>query len=373
MRHPFWIVNSSLLLLLLLTASMLYLLRMPIPQKESITPTATTTGKKSAAAFTVNISKIYEHDLFDTYQKEEPQVVAASVPEVPESPQPIVATTPKPPEPLFVDPLDVVLRGISIISTEESKNRAVIEDTKTGTEKMYKIGDFVYDAQLIRIFNNKIILLRSNGQQEVLYVRETDAKTDPVYVSVGGWQDVAHFQENGTIAVVRQEFVSRVKNLAAFLDLLDLTTAYKDGVSMGCRIGIVESNSLAYQLGLRPSDIIISVNDIPTALTQDRVKIFKTITNLSDEQPFRVSLIRNGKEYTLTYIIETKQGLKKEAILAEKSSEEQERKDKEIMSQKHQFAPTIDEIRKREKELMMHKGKVPHAPMPAPATPKLAE
>ena len=39
------------------------------------------------------------------------------------------------------------------------------------------------DAQLIKIFNNKAIFLRANGQQEVLYLRPKDAQLDPTYTT----------------------------------------------------------------------------------------------------------------------------------------------------------------------------------------------
>lgn len=55
----------------------------------------------------------------------------------------------------------------------------MIADNKTNQEGTFKVGDTVQDAQLIRIFSNKIILLRNNGQQEVLYLREQDAKLIP--------------------------------------------------------------------------------------------------------------------------------------------------------------------------------------------------
>lgn len=342
----------------------MYLMRTPIPVREDIAVEIPRGSKKSSAEISINISKIYEHDLFDTYQKEEITVAAATIPPLPDAPDPIVASAPKPPEPQFVDPLDITLKGIIVISTEESKNRAIIEDPKTKTEKNYKVGDFIYDAQLIRIFSNKVVVLRSNGQQEVLYLREQDAKLDPVYSSVEGWDQLAQERENGSIIVARHEFISRVKNLAHFIDLLDLTTAYKDGLSIGCRIGLVDSHSLAYHLGLRASDIVIAINGIPTAQTSDRVRIYKTITTLADEIPIIVSLIRNGKEYTLTYLIESQKQEKHDLISTEKSEQEQEQHDKELMVKKHSFAPTIEQLQKREKELMREKGKAPSAPMP---------
>ncbi len=364
MKHPFWIVNSCLLLLLLLVASIMYFMRTPLVPRADINITMPTTNKQSTQEFTINISKIYEHDLFDTYEKEEPVSTAATIPPMPEPPKPLVASAPKIPEPQFVDPLDITLKGIIVISTQESKNRAIIEENKTKTEKTYKVGDFIHDAQLIRIFSNKIILLRSNGQQEVVYLREQDAKIDPVYSAIGGWEHVSQEVESDTYVITRQEFISRVKNLAHFIDLLDVTTAYKDGLSIGCRIGIVEPASLAHYLGLKTSDIIVAINGIPTANTADRVTIYKTIIGLADNNEITVSLIRNSKEFTLRYTIEAKKNEKKEPFMTQKSAEEQERKDKEILAQKHTFAPTIDEIRKKEKALMLQKGKSMPTSMP---------
>jgi len=364
MKHPFWIVNSCLLLLLLLVASIMYFMRTPTVQRIAINTAPTHTSKQSAQEFTINISKIYENDLFDTYQKEEPMSAATTIPSLPAPPQPLIAPVPKVPEPQFVEPLDITLKGIVVISTQESKNRAIIEENKTKAEKTYKVGDFIADAQLIRIFSNKIILLRSNGQQEVVYLREQDAKLDPVYSTIGGWEHVAQEQEAYHYTVIRQEFVTRVKNLAHFIDLLDVTTAYKEGLSIGCRIGTIDSHSLAHYLGLKSSDIVVAINDIPTATTADRVKIYKAIIALPDESSISVSLIRDGKEFTLGYTIESKKNEKKEPFMTQKSMEEKEAKDKEILAQKHTFAPTIDEIRKKEKALMLQKGKTPVAPMP---------
>ena len=93
-------------------------------------------------------------------------------------------------EPEFLDPLQVTLKGIIVVSSNDSKNRAMIQDNKTMQEGTYKVGDLIQDAQLIRIFKNKIIFLRLNGQQEVLYLREQDAKVDPAYSLSHEWDTV---------------------------------------------------------------------------------------------------------------------------------------------------------------------------------------
>ncbi len=70
-------------------------------------------------------------------------------------------------------------------------------DTRTNKESSYKVGDMIEDAQLIRIFSNKVILMRANGQQEVLYLREKDAKLDPTYASGENWEGI--ISQNGPL------------------------------------------------------------------------------------------------------------------------------------------------------------------------------
>ena len=133
----------------------------------------------------INISKIYEHDLFDTYEKEafvstKPDYVIA----LPNPPAPRAVHIPTDPKPHFLEPLAIVLKGIIFVHDDDSKNRIIIADANTKHETLYKVGDMVEDAQLIKIFNKKAIFLRSNGQQEVLYLRAKDAQLDPTYMQL---------------------------------------------------------------------------------------------------------------------------------------------------------------------------------------------
>lgn len=362
MKHPFWIANSLLLFLFLLTLFFIYFSRAPLPEREEIEPSTYAPHKKEEM-LTINISKIYEQDLFGTYHKEMAKAPTVEVPKIPEPPKPRVVSPPKLPEPQFVDPLDITLKGIVVVGTQESKNRAIIEDNKTKMEKTYKVGDSIEDAQLIRIFSTKIILLRSNGQQEVLYLREQDAKLDPVYSVIDSWHEVAQETEEDNFVIYKHAFSLRIKNLAQFIDLLGLTTAYKEGESIGCRIGTLERNSLGTQLGLQTGDIITTINAIPTATTADRLRIYKEVMTTQDETPITVTLLRHNQEQTLVFTIEAKQQEKATTTDQEKPSKSDEEKRK-LLEERYKLAPTAEEIRKREKQLMLEIGRAPRAPMP---------
>ena len=356
MRQPFWIINSSLLLLALIAAGFIYLGRPSIPELQDIEPRPYRAPRKVESA-TVNIAKIYEYDLFDTYQKE---LIPTQAPDyvipLPESPIPMAARIPEEPKPQFIEPLPITLKGIVIVLNDDSKNRAVIMDNRTNKELSYRVGDAVEDAQLIRIFSNKVILMRSNGQQEVLYLRERDAKLDPTYAAIDNWQEIITQTNSNTFVINSAEFVNRIKSLAQFIDTLEITTAYKQGESIGIKVTNIGPGTLGLTLGLTKEDIILKVNDMPLAQTQNRLAIYNHIIGLKTNDTIHVTLVRNNREIVLNYLLqEVQQPRKQEIGLRKLPADEITAEQKKQLEAKHSFAPTLQEIRSREKANMLQK------------------
>lgn len=310
MKHPFWIVNSLLLLLILIAVAFMFMSRVEIQPREDIIP-----RRYSAIAaehsVQVNISKIYENDLFGTYQKELPQTEIEAIP-LPPAPEPLQPTIPQQPKPQFLDPLDVSLKGITILGGDPSKTRAIIADNKTQRETNYKTGDNIEDGQLVRIFSNKIVILRANGQQEVLYLREQDAKKDPLYSLIDEWNKVVTVVDGSTYHLNIKEFAARVKSLAQLIDMLDLTTAYRQGESVGARIGQLPEKSFGSYIGLQSGDIITAINGIDATTIDNRLKIYKKIVGMHNGDRIQMTLQRKKQEMKLTIVLKETPDIKEE-------------------------------------------------------------
>lgn len=376
MRHPLWILNSSLLLICIIGLIFIFLSREKLPIRESIEPEEYRKPIKREIS-KINISKIYEYDLFDTYKKELPVPPKREMPlPFPEPPTPQVIKIPEQPKPSFLDPLDITLKGIIIVAQDDTKDSVIIEDNKTKQESVYKVGDKIEDAQLIRIFNNKVIFVRSNGQQEVLYLRQKDAEIDPAYAIIDGWESVIQKEPGNNYLLNPQEFTKRIKNLAQFIDILNLTTVYKQGKSVGCRIGHLEENSLGLALGLQSGDIIVRINDIPATDTAHRFEIYKHIIALDIDDTITVALQRNNEEVILTFTLQcfrcpgttsseseksasqkTKEDSKEQTESITNPLQQETEKQRSIMKEKHKLTPTVQKIRMKEKENMLKKGK----------------
>lgn len=304
MVKPFWVVNSLLITLCFLTSLLISLMRVTIPAREDIEPVLYSMQHKEQN-LAINIRHIYENDLFGTYVKEVPkEKIIEPLEPVPSPPVPQKIIIPEPPKPTFLEPLNISLKGIIIVGFDEQKNSVLIADNKTDQEVSYKIGDTIQDAQVIRIFSNKVILLRNNGQQEVLYLHENDAKLDPLFTSVEGWHTVVHREDAVHFTVYPSSFIKRIENLPQFIEYLLLTTAYQKGEPVGARIGAIDMNSIGAYLGFAPGDILLSVNDILTTTVQNRVTIYNQIVDGNLPKNITVTVLRGNRTINLFYYIE---------------------------------------------------------------------
>lgn len=304
MKYPLWILNSSLLFLILVVISFAFVSRQRIPIREAIDPEEGAPALEREGV-KININKIYEQDLFGTYVKEVPVPTEEQKAgeQLPTPPTPKAPHTPEIPRPQFLEPLNITLKGIIVFVRDTTKNCAIIENNQTKQEGCYKISDMIEDAQLIRILSNKVLFLRSNGQQEVLYLKENEAQADPSYASLGLWGDVVKLTTEREYTINKHLFAERVPNLGAFIDFLSITSVYKKGISVGCRIGKLEADSLGKALGFETGDLIISINNIPATSTENRLTIYKNITHPTDSQPIRVEVIRGNNPFTLLYTV----------------------------------------------------------------------
>lgn len=360
MKHPIWIVNAGLLTYLLLSLSFIYFSRIKMPIRESIAPTYITPHKESKVI--VNTQKIYENDLFGTFVKEVPR--AQSVDVVMPFPNPPVfqrAVIPVIPEPEFLDPLPITLIGIIVVGSNDVKNRAIIRDDKTNQEGTYKVGDIIQDSQLIRIFKNKIILLRLNGQQEVLYLRELDAKNDMTYATVNDWQMVVHKVDDTHYNVNPFTFVERITNLSQCIEAVNVTTAYKDGKSVGLTVGSVAAGSLAQALGFKKSDLITEINGIATATMQERLAIYKNIIHLPVGHTVSVSVMRNNQSIMLYYLLQDFSAAGMSGVGQSDGTYASLMNYKNSYDNKkaqYAFAPTVNKIRHNDHQMMLENSKI---------------
>jgi hypothetical protein len=101
---------------------------------------------------------------------------------------------------------------------------------------------------------------------------------------------------------------------------------------------------------------------------ENRLKIYKNILSKKLGDTIALKIMRNKQEYDFSYLLkeiipnEGKMPAPHDEFMVKKLQDEEKLK---IMKEKYQFAPTIQDIRQRERENMQQKGN----PLPSSKEP----
>lgn len=299
MGKPIWILSASLILLLALFAGYAYFFDIKLPAPIPLTPIVQPEPEVHAAD-KFDPSLIYEQDLFSTYIPPQQQEDSAfiEVKPLPQAPQEVVVQAPQDRQPRFVEPLAVSLTGIMIVG-DARHDRAIIFDTKTRQEVNYKVGDLIDDAQLVAIYPNRVLLIRSNGQQEYLYLSQQDITAAHKRIEAPDWSRIVS-TAGDMLLIDKDEFAREVKNIARFIDIFDLTSAYKNGICIGAKIGMITEASLPWTLGFKPGDIVVKIDNLPCTSTQERLTLVEHLSVKTEQDTVvQIQLMRNGRPFEL--------------------------------------------------------------------------
>jgi hypothetical protein len=280
----------------MITVSFVFFSTEKLMPRKSLKPTHVAAPAHQDAS-KIDITRIYTNDLFNTYKEVIAKPAAQEEKTNPLPPPPVPQKAPIIHEaaPQFLAPLQLSLKGI-ITSSEAQFNRAIVANNKTKEESLFKVGDKIEDAEIIRINPNKVIFVRSNGQQEILFTSQADAQEDPLFLHDKTWSPIVKKIGEDKYLIDSDAFANRIVSLAQFIDMLDVTTAFRGNRSSGCRIGVIAPESLGTALGFVSGDVVTSVNDIPTRDTKDRVAIYNHIKNLPLHGIITVKLLRSSQE-----------------------------------------------------------------------------
>lgn len=231
-----------------------------------------------------SLENITERDIFNTqspikksktvYSYKSKNIVNVFYP--PEFPQSLPIQIPLASEKEILPPLQISLNG-TIINDNPIKNIVFIENMKTKEEKEYSIGDIVEDGQIVFINKNKVIFVRSNGQEESIYLNKL-FKIDEEANFNTPWTKIIYLKEDNIRYIDLNLFKYKIKSLATFIEEIGLETYFEKNIPIGCKVKNAKEGTLANLLGLCNDDLIIAINNIPINTNSLRMKCLNIIT-----------------------------------------------------------------------------------------------
>lgn len=299
MTQRIWILNSSLLGLAAFgLATSIAIRQIPPTFKKKFNNQSQEIQQK--ATLPLNVDTITQNDIFGLTSPTKPTAQMKSFNlALPAFNEPSAPQIPDLKANELSAPLNLTMSGI-ILSEDESKSIVMIID-ESGKEKMCRIGEKFQDAIIVKISQNKVTLLRENGQQETFFLRKEENLANPAKNPDDRWKFVVSKKEDGAFILDPLLFVHEVPSVGELMDALGMIPSYKNNQLIGFKITKFSADSLASALGLQANDVITSINGTGLKDAQSRIAIYDDIVDGDAQKPITVTLLRDTNTLTTTY------------------------------------------------------------------------
>ncbi|MEE9912934.1 MAG: PDZ domain-containing protein [Deltaproteobacteria bacterium] len=174
------------------------------------------------------------------------------------------------------------------IAVDQSVGFAIVEEKGKGKQKLYRIGEMIGSAKLVRITRNTAVL--KGGEQEYVMKIKDTAEGAPAGRSGRG--------PGSGIAISRQEVTQSLGDLKSIMSQAVVRPFFSGGVQQGFVISNIAPGSLYQKLGLVNGDIVLDVNQKKLESADD---ILQLVNVMQAGGSISVNLMRNGQKETINY------------------------------------------------------------------------
>jgi general secretion pathway protein C len=193
--------------------------------------------------------------------------------------------------------LNLTLHGVFV--EENPEQGAAIIGTSGNKQKYYKVGATVMNGvKLQGVFDDRVVLLR-NGQSEILRFPKVSNRGATDVSSARPRSSRSTSINKGATAASLSEYkeVFQKEPLKIFEHVRFVPVRSRDGLK-GYRVLPQKNRKLYNKLGIRPSDLVTSVNGVN--LTNDK-EAMKLIQTMKDATSVQVDIVRNGQPQSLSF------------------------------------------------------------------------
>ncbi len=182
---------------------------------------------------------------------------------------------------------DFELKGT--VACNSSFGFIFIEERDSHKQKLYRLGDKIGSAKLIKITRNTATL-SSGGQDIILKIKATlEGSLLP---------NLPDSAASRSINLSKKMVNERLTDLKSIMNNAVVRPFFNEGVQEGYIISNIAPNSLYEKMGLQNGDIIIDVNNRHIQSADD---LLQTVTLMQSGSSIDLNVKRNGKIETINY------------------------------------------------------------------------
>ena len=201
---------------------------------------------------------------------------------------------------IHVDDLEPTKLGLTLLGTvfdTKGLDFAVIEEKNKKKQGLFREGDVVASATIIRIMRGMVVL-RVDGRDEILKMEEDDpGKT-------GNKKQISGFSGKGVknvIKVKKTDMDNAFKNMGEMLAQVRIRPHFSSGKPDGFMVSRIKRGSIFHEMGLKNGDVIQGVNSQPMTSADDMLKLYN---GLKSGSTINLNIKRKGRQEELKYIFQ---------------------------------------------------------------------
>jgi general secretion pathway protein C len=196
---------------------------------------------------------------------------------------------------------DLLLLGTAIGSFRETF--ALIQKTSTKEERVFRLGDRVYDIGPLIEVKKEQAEIQAGGQRiKLLTPTAVAAETGKPATEQAGAQPgaLAVASGSGNYVIDQRALNASLDNIGQAMTDARLLPSTKDGKVEGFRVSEVKPNGIFGTVGIKDGDVLLRINDFAIDSPDKAIQSFVT---LKGQSRIKLDLIRNGQPATLNYDI----------------------------------------------------------------------
>lgn len=177
------------------------------------------------------------------------------------------------------------LKGTMAIN--QSTGYAIVEEKGKDKQKLYRLGEMIGSARLVRVTRNTAVL-KGGGKEFVMKIKEI------AEAPLMGRPS----QPGRDVAISKQEITQGLGDLNSMMSQAVIRPFIVEGVRNGFVVSNIVPGSLYQKLGLQNGDVVVNVNNKKLESAED---ILHLVNTMQDGGSVSVDLVRNGKNESISY------------------------------------------------------------------------
>ncbi len=187
------------------------------------------------------------------------------------------------------------LKGYKLLATSVGSVKMAL--LKKGGEVFVVREGETFRGGLVKKIGKDFVIVDINGREEILkFPRDVGGQvSDEKFVSI------TERPPSAGAVISRRELEKLTADPGIMFNQVRLVPYVKNGRTEGFVFEWIKPNSLLAKAGLRPGDVLIAINNMQITSGEDAFRILQLLRN---ENTFKISILRNGKQMDLTVRVE---------------------------------------------------------------------